>query len=311
MAHYSKITLAQANEIIDQYDLGQITSLEGQGHGISNTNYQAVLDSGQRILLKISNDKSYQQLLDEQKILLYLQSQQFPLSLVPYLNKDSRPVYQTPDFTGVIYPFIAGEVSPISAGLCQQIGKALAQLHLVPASDEIRHHSQVGFGLPQILDYLCHPLCPQDFKEAFEQVFSKSLIQKMLNTTFAQGLIHGDLYYDNVMSQNGKILKLLDFEQAGRGNFILDLGISISGSCLVAGELDTDLINIYRQSYESVRPLNSIENDFFHQAILMGLFSISLWRIKRFYTGKIDPQKKESYKELLQRALHYHQVLQL
>ena len=58
---------------------------------------------------------------------------------------------------------------------------------------------------------------------------------------FPAGVIHGDLYFDNSLFKNGKIVTLIDFEQSGRGRFILDLGIAISGSCLNRDKSNIDL----------------------------------------------------------------------
>ena len=84
-------------------------------------------------------------------------------------------------------------------------------------------------------------------------------------------------------------------------------GIAISGSCLneACDNLDKDLIESFIRGYEESRTLLTIEKEFINTAILVGFFSISLWRIKRFYEGQLDVSKKNNYQELLTRAKNY------
>jgi homoserine kinase type II len=97
---------------------------------------------------------------------------------------------------------------------------------------------------------------------------------------------------------------LIDFEQSGTGRFILDLGIALSGSCLNHDntDLSLDLMKSFLRGYEQSRPLLIIEKEYLRDAIAVGFFSISLWRIKRFYEGQLDQRKKYNYRELLERC---------
>jgi homoserine kinase type II len=101
----------------------------------------------------------------------------------------------------------------------------------------------------------------------------------------------------------------LDFEQAGIGEYILDLGISISGTCLEKGRIIPPLVDSYLAGYENVRPLKDKEKKFLDEAILLGLMSIALWRIKRFKEGNLNPLMADSYRDLLNRAFHYFEMI--
>jgi len=136
-------------------------------------------------------------------------------------------------------------------------------------------------------------------------------LQAFINAPFEKGIIHGDLYYDNTLFNNNVLSSVLDFEQAGRGEYILDLGISISGTCLEKGRIISPLVKSYLAGYESRRPLALLEKQFLDQAILIGLMSISLWRIKRFKERNLNPLMENSYRDLMVRALNYHKMKQL
>ena len=85
------------------------------------------------------------------------------------------------------------------------------------------------------------------------------------------------------------------------GNFNLDLGIAISGSCLQSDLVSHDLVSSYLKGYQSIIAEKLFSTDLVKALISLGLLSISLWRIERFTIGKIDPTKKLFYRELLSR----------
>ena len=72
MGDYTKLGMAEANQILKLYDIGSLRSFVGLSLGISNSNYRLTTDKG-NFLLKISNDKDQTQLRAEQEILTYLQ----------------------------------------------------------------------------------------------------------------------------------------------------------------------------------------------------------------------------------------------
>ena len=303
MGDYTKLSLDKAKEIFKLYKDEEITELKGLSLGISNSNYKVTTAKG-TYLLKVSNDKDALQLKEEMKILNYLKDQKYPYSLDPFQTKDKKTVYELDEFYGVLFPFIEGIPPGPSDITCYEIGKVLAKLHLVKVpgpSKGIRKYKQVGFDAESIKDYTQNPHGEEFFKQMYYDVFPAGLDQ-YISTQYAEGIIHGDLYYDNTLFHNEEVACVLDFEQAGVGAFIIDLGICISGTCLEKDRISDDLIKSFLEGYESVRKLPQIEKDSLKDSICVGLFSISLWRIKRFVEGNLNPMLSNSYKDLLYKA---------
>ena len=86
-------------------------------------------------------------------------------------------------------------------------------------------------------------------------------------------------------------------------------GISISGTSLSNGKVSLSLIEKFIEGYEKERPLSQLERASLNSFILLGLFSISLWRIYRFKFGELDSKKADSYLELLERASNFKNEL--
>jgi homoserine kinase type II len=304
MGSYTTVDMALAQEIIGHYELGEVEHLQALSLGISNSNYKICISSI-NYLLKVSNDKNKHQLNQEMAILNALGEKSFPFSLVPIKTKSDQFTYQVESHFGVLFPFVEGIPPGPSDQTCFAIGQGLAQLHNLEWSSEqqqkIRAYSQVGEDLHQIKLFTEDKNCPEDFKHIYELLLSESY-DIWSNANHRKGLVHGDLYYDNTLFDQNKLSAILDFEQSGYGNVLLDLGISISGTCLEKGRIIRPLITSFLKGYNKERSLSQSENDLLNLAIIIGLFSISLWRIKRFTTGKLDPSMRDSYKSLLYKA---------
>ncbi len=306
MASYTKISNDDALEILKLYGLSDIKIIETTGHGISNTNYSIETLSGTKLILKISNDKDKSQLEEEIKILRILKNNGYPLSLLPIKNTLNEYVYTYKDYTGVIFPFSEGEVQKISERTCFHVGAALGKLHSLNNYDRnvIRSFEKVGFGYSQIKSYTEQADCQIYFKEKFNE-FNEYLSPYECENK----LIHADLYYDNLLIKDDTIVSVLDFEQSGIGPYLLDIGISISGSCLDSNnQIDPNLISHLIRGYEQEKLIPKKDKEQLKNFVILGLFSISLWRIQRFINRNIDPSKKDSYKELLDRAITFSQI---
>ncbi|WP_372654406.1 phosphotransferase [Halobacteriovorax sp.] len=301
MGDYTKLSTAEAQNIIDLYDLGAITSLNSLSLGISNSNYKVEIGNS-TYLLKVSNDKGFDHLKEEQEILTRLSESGFRFSLRPFTTKAGENVYTYNDFFGVIFPFIEGIAPGPCDQTCYEIGKGLASLHSLDCDAEnIRPHNSVGFGAIEIIDYTENEKCPTDFKEMVEYFFPDKLAS-FIELPLEKGVIHGDLYYDNTLFDENHLAVVLDFEQAGIGEYLFDLGISLSGTCLEKGRINSSLIKSYLNGYEEIRPLSIFERENLDKAIVIGFLSIALWRIKRFKEGTLNPLMANSYQELLSKA---------
>ncbi len=302
MGDYTKLTNSQISEILKLYCDDELVSLRSLSLGISNSNYDVKTNKG-HYLIKVSNDKNIDEVKEEMKILNHLSDHEFPHSLTPLTSKDNKSVYEYQDFYGVVFPFVQGIPPGPSDDTCFEIGAALAKLHKVKfKSEQLRPAKDVSFPPKVIFEFVNSDQCPEDFKNTFDSLIGDRA-NDYLNENFESGIIHGDLYYDNTLFDNNHLTYLLDFEQSGIGEFIFDLGISISGSCLEKSRISENLITSYLKGYESIRPLSDKEQEYLDLSIYWGLLSISLWRIKRFTTGNLNPYMKDSYKELLNRGL--------
>ena len=305
MASYTKLSLNDADLILKSYNLGTSLKLTPMTLGISNSNYMVETNGGKWVI-KIFNSKTLDELNEEIEILNHLNNQNFNYSIYPLKKNDSKVIFHLGEKFGLVFPYIEGKIIDINQQNLKQVGSTLALLHKLPAK-ELRPYEKVGFSYNTLKNYVdADPSAPADFKETFYKILNIPLIEQN-KTHWRQSLIHGDLYYDNVILGIDQQIKIFDFEQSGLGPSIFDLGICISGSCLKNGNIDQNLYQSLLSGYLAVNPLVKEEKNCLNDCIKLGLLAIALWRIKRFKIKKIDPSKQDSYQELLKRASLFHQ----
>jgi homoserine kinase type II len=107
------------------------------------------------------------------------------------------------------------------------------------------------------------------------------------------GLIHGDLFRDNVLWKNGEITALLDFESASVGSRAFDLMVTVLAWC-VGDTLDPTLCRALVDGYREVRELSPAERaELFRE----GCFAALRFTITRITDFELRPKGTGVYKD--------------
>tara|TARA_B100001971_G_C18268036_1_gene596435 strand:+ start:11509 stop:12456 length:948 start_codon:yes stop_codon:yes gene_type:complete len=302
---YTRLQAEDIHQILALYGLADANFIEPLSLGISNSNYKIQTERGENVILKVSNDKNKVELLEEQEILMLLKD--YKKSLTPFLTKNDELVYEYNGLHGVVFPLARG-VNPIGEKFeLIEIGRELAELHNFTESNaklfkDTRAHAKVGFDLEGIEKYMEYDHALADYKDYYKKLIDPKMIELWKKSKLNSGLIHGDLYSDNILFDGKEISKVLDFEQSGHGEYLLDLGICISGCCIDMKGFSNKQMQFILEGYEGVRKLSDTEKELLNTAVLLGFFDIALWRIKRFFEGNLDPKRRNSYLKLLELA---------
>jgi homoserine kinase type II len=78
------------------------------------------------------------------------------------------------------------------------------------------------------------------------------------------GIIHGDLFVDNVMYDDGGALAaLIDFEQASWGRFVYDLAVTTLAFGYGRDDFRAEIVRALVEAYVAARPVNDDERTAF------------------------------------------------
>jgi homoserine kinase type II len=256
MSVYTAVTHTQLDQFFSHYLLGEVLSYEGIQDGIDNTNYFVTTTEGE-FVLTLFESLSADKLPHFVNLLLYLGKNNLPCPS-PKLDKQSRPLGLLNNKQAAIFNRFPGRaVLAPSIKHCHEIGLHLGRLH--------RYTQNYAFPINSNHDLRW---CKSVFNkiERHLTIVDRALITDELRfqasnqaVDLPKGVIHGDLFKDNVLFIDDKLSGLLDFYSAGTGILLLDLAITANDWCLDDGVCNPEKLVALLSTYERVRPLESSE----------------------------------------------------
>jgi homoserine kinase type II len=143
----------------------------------------------------------------------------------------------------------------------REVGRALAAIHLAGAGATLRggrFRPEDLFGRLARIE-----ACPAPAIRSLAAPLRSELqaVVSMRDSTLPRGLVHGDLFRDNVLfGEGGEITALLDFESASSDVLAFDVMVTVLAWCY-REELDASLVRAMLTGYTEVRPVAPSEAD--------------------------------------------------
>ena len=286
-----------AYNALAQYDVGTVMSTEYQHRGYSNCSHRIDTDQGS-FLFREFLSKSRPPIEQEFILLAALQGHGCPTAHPISSNSGSTLTEVDGRLFGV-FPFLGGAEPPLTPATARDIGRAAGHLSLMPpvAGFDAVLKGSWGNALRFVETHRASeiPASQQAFLREEGQRFKQDL-----PTDLPLGIIHADLFPDNVLFKDGQLVAVLDFEEAAVDTLLLDLGVAINGFCFPDNTLDHELMDALVGGYKEHRPLSKREKD--HQSIYIryGLFGILYWHLSHPSTAS-DNRQSTRIEELMQR----------
>jgi homoserine kinase type II len=107
-----------------------------------------------------------------------------------------------------------------------------------------------------------------------------------------QGIIHGDLFRDNVLWDGEAISAVLDFEQASGGSLAYDLAVCINDWCWI-GAPRIDLATALLAGYQGIRPLTAADRAALPYEIRAAAARFTITRITDVYLAEVENPEKD------------------
>jgi homoserine kinase type II len=276
---------------VEAYDLGVLRSARGIEAGTVNTSYQLELETG-RFFLRIYEEQDAQGAAREARVLAHLAAQGVPTP-APVVAKDGRSMRTVAGKPAALFPWIEGDIlcqRSVSVAAAEAVGAALAQIHQAGhAPDAPLDEGRFG---PRDLAVRCDRVASSRDPEAAALADS---LRRALEDFAAHrkkapsGLIHGDLFRDNVLWQERhprdiekktpcRIAALLDFESAHDGPFAYDLAVTIL-SWSFGSDLDTSVASAIVRGYRSVRELEPGDREALYSEAIFAALRFTITRI--------------------------------
>jgi len=185
--------------------------------------------------------------------------------LVPYAIKDKngialkqikgKPAALQPRFYGNDVP--AAKLRPIH---CFQIGEALAQFHIAGNDFYLKRQAHRGvFWWRRESEAIANRLSPDDAQLLKQEVLAFDELREA-ELDMPSGVIHGDLFHDNALFQDDKLVAILDMYNAATAYQLYDLAIVANDWCNNADyTIDIEREQALLEGYAQIRPFTADE----------------------------------------------------
>ncbi|NOX92076.1 MAG: phosphotransferase [Gammaproteobacteria bacterium] len=225
MARYTQLQQSDIQKITANYDL-VVTGFEIVDGGAGNSSYLLHTMNG-KYVLTVCDDKNLSDAASMGHLLLLLKTHNFPATrLLPPVNSPVITEYMNKPV--MLKAYIDGQVCEnLDEGMLRQVGAEMARLHEVPAPDFLP--DKHAYGLQVFSNVIgCN------INTEYESWLAKQLdyLEQNIPPDLPCGLIHGDLFYDNVIFEEKKFRAIIDFEEACHYYKGFDLGMGILGLCV-------------------------------------------------------------------------------
>lgn len=263
MAVYTSISSTQLAELLAAYEIGQLRELLPIQEGVENSNYLLSTTLGRFILTIYERRVDPRDLPFFLGLLQHLAERGLPCPL-PVHGADGDILRQVAGKPASIVTFLGGRsVRRPTVAHCRMLGAALAALHLAGQGFRLTRTNGLGPAGWQDLAERCTARA-DEVANGLSREMNEELAHLLAHwpADLPAGVIHADLFPDNVFFADGRISGLIDFYFACNDLFAYDLGICINAWCFEAdGAFNVTKARALVEGYRGVRPLSAAELD--------------------------------------------------
>lgn len=263
MAVYTEISDDELEGFLAAFNVGELVSFKGIAEGVENTNYLVATSEDQYILTLYEKRVAREDLPFFIALLEHLSSNGIACP-TPVRDRDNNALGELAGRPAALVSFLDGFwVRKPRAVHCQAVGQAMAELHLASANFNMQRANALGFaGLRPLFERFCDEAdkITPGLRDAIDGELSA--LAQVWPQDLPTGVIHADLFPDNVFFRGENLSGLIDFYFACNDALTYDIAIALNAWCF-----EPDLsFNITKAKallagYSSVRTLNAAEID--------------------------------------------------
>lgn len=263
MAVYTEVSADDINAFVADYDLGAVLTFKGIAEGVENSNYLLQTEKGNFILTLYEKRVRADDLPFFIGLMDHLAAKGIN-SPEPVHDRSGVALKELCGRPAAIVTFLQGislkSPSPRQTG---DVGKALAELHLAAADYTGKRANALGHDGWRDLAEKCGAEA-DDIAPGLADLIAREIA--FLDANWPKGLpggvIHADLFPDNVFFLGDKVSGLIDFYFACNDLWAYDLAICLNAWCFETdGAFNVTKARRMLEGYNTVRPMGPGEVD--------------------------------------------------
>ena len=232
MAVYTKLTKLNIEEILSKYSMGSLQEFKGIEEGIENTNYFLLVDNKKFILTIYEKRVKEKDLPFFSDLMTGLNKADFKCP-IPIKNKNNETISFFKNKSLMIVSFLEGKAKNIlSPDNCKSLGREVARMHQITKNFKIERQNDLSIGswrkiFEQVKDKCC------SIHKDLPKLINSNLtdVEKNWPDDLPKGIIHADLFNDNIFFKDDKFNGIIDFYFSCNDFYALEIAICFNALC--------------------------------------------------------------------------------
>ena len=261
MAVYTDVTDEELDDFLQDFDIGQATSFKGIAEGVENSNYLLNTNRGSFILTLYEKRVNPDDLPFFIGLMEHLSANGFSCP-TPIKRNDGKTLSELAGRPAAIISFLEGmSVRRPKTQHCAELGKALAELHNVAANFHQKRPNSLSLSSWAPLFAMSRDRIDTVLPGVAEEIDAELLfLSQNWPSTLPTGVIHADLFPDNVFFINDRVSGLIDFYFACTDALAYDLAICLNAWCFEPDhQFNVTKARALLKGYQSIRTLTPQE----------------------------------------------------
>lgn len=261
MAVYTEVSDEQLDAFLAGYDIGELMSFKGIAEGVENTNYMLHTNRGYYFLTL------YEKRVDPRDLPFFIGLMEHCAARglncpQPVKSKSGNTLGELAGRPAAIITFLEGiSVRRPGNAHCAALGGALAQFHKAGEGFSLRRKNALGPEGWQKLAAQCVARA-DEVAPGLAALLEEEVVY--LSARWPEdlpgGVIHADLFPDNVFFLGDKLSGLIDFYFACNDLLAYDIAICLNAWCFeIDGSFNVTKGKALLSNYNAVRPLSQAE----------------------------------------------------
>jgi homoserine kinase type II len=261
MAVYTEVPDDELARFIAEYDVGTLTSYKGIAEGVENSNFLVHTDRGAFILTLYEKRVDPKDLPFFIGLMQHLAARDFTCP-TPVADRDGTTLKQLAGRPAALISFLEGMWIRRPLGHhCSALGAALARMHLASQDFSMTRPNALSWPSWRPLLEQCGSQSDDVVPGLYDELRAQlDEIEKRWPQGLPKGVIHADLFPDNVFFLGDALSGVIDFYFACTDAYAYDIAICLNAWCFeIDGSFNVTKARALLSAYQTERPMRDAE----------------------------------------------------
>ena len=264
MAVYTKLSKNELEVFFSKYNLGKLLNYKGIKEGIENTNYFIQTEKGKFILTLYEKRVEEKDLPFFINLMRNLFDKNFP-SPEPVINNNGNYISEILEKKAAVVSFLDGYAKKVlNPNDCREVGINAAKLHLITKDLTGKRENKLSINSWRKIYIKVKKNCSK-IHPNLPEIIEKNLdeIEKNWPKNIPSGIIHADLFPDNIFFKNNKLSGIIDYYFSCYDYYAFEIAICLNALCF-EGKNENLSFNVTKakkfiDGYSNIRKLTEEE----------------------------------------------------